>query len=612
MTTFYNNHRFLLLALLLIWVKTTIVTTFTFQLTSIQIVLFLLNTLLFLIIIFGFGLFIKPQFQVKYYFLISLILSVILYSNVVYYREFTDIITLPMLSMSSNMGDLSTSIFALIAWYDIFYFIDVVVIGFLMVKKIYLPTAKRLTFHHSKAYVLTALVLTVLSLSYVNLLERTNAYNREQIVNTLGIYSFYLYDAFIHTQTNAQPVFSNEDDLSGVLKHLEANRIEPNEEMFGIAKDMNVIVVSLESVESFVIGETLNGEEITPFLNEFIEESFYFENFYYQTGQGKTSDAEFLINNSLYPLGRGAVFLTHHDNQYKALPKTLSNQGYYSAVFHANDKTFYNRDVMYPNLGYDGYYSFKDYEISRLNSVGWGLKDIDFVKQSMDYLTTLPEPFYSTVITLTNHFPYHLDEQDHLIEPFESNSRIVNQYFPTVRYTDEAMRILVDQLKEEDLYENTILVMYGDHYGIANSHYGELSKFLDKEITAVEAVKLERVPLIVHIPGLEGETFETVSGQIDVMPTLLNLLGIKEDGHTMFGNDLFAEERDDFAILRNGTVITDEFIYTNETCLSYETGEEVAIDLCQPLIERGAAELYFSDKIIYRDLFRFKENVFES
>ncbi|PIB65619.1 hypothetical protein AOA60_03020, partial [Pseudomonas sp. 2822-17] len=82
------------------------------------------------------------------------------------------------------------------------------------------------------------------------------------------------------------------------------------DEMFGVAKDMNVVVVSLESVESFVIGETMNGEEITPFLNELIEDSFYFENFYYQTGQGKTSDAEFLINNSSYPLGRGAVFHT--------------------------------------------------------------------------------------------------------------------------------------------------------------------------------------------------------------------------------------------------------------------------------------------------------------
>lgn len=608
MPTFFHNHQFVIITFFIILIKTIFVSAITFQLSSNHIFFFILNTCLFLTIALGVGLYLPTRLQGNYFFTITILLSVILYSNVVYYREFTDIITLPMLSMSTNMGDLSTSIFALITWYDVFYFLDVFVIGCLLFSKKKLPTAKRFTYQQSKGFIFTAVILTVISLAYVNVLDRTNSYNREQLINTVGIYKFYLYDALVHTQTSAQPVFANEDHWGRILEHLDNTRVSPNEEMFGIAKDMNVVVVSLESVESFVIGEKLFGEEITPFLNELIEDSFYFENFYYQTGQGKTSDAEFLINNSLYPLGRGALFLTHYDNEFQALPKTLGNHGYYSAVFHANDKTFYNRDIMYPNLGYDGYYSFKDYEISMLNSVGWGLKDIDFVEQSMDYITELPQPFYSTLITLTNHFPYHLDEEDHFIEPFNSNSDIVNQYFPTVRYTDEAMRIFFDKLKEEGLYENTIFVMYGDHYGIAPSHYGELSKFFGNEITTTEAVKLERVPLIIHIPGLEGKTFDTVSGQIDVMPTLLNLLGIPHAEHIMFGHDLFAKDRKDFAVLRNGTVITDELIYTNETCFDSETGEVVASDLCQPLVERAASELFFSDKIIYRDLFRFKDN----
>ncbi|MDQ0253073.1 phosphoglycerol transferase MdoB-like AlkP superfamily enzyme [Evansella vedderi] len=616
MKTKIREHRFLFLCLLVVWLKTFIVSGLTFYINMnemLQGLAFAINPLLFLFILFTPGVFFREKFQPTYYLVISILLSVVLYSNIVYHREFSDIITLPMLLMGANMGDLTTSIFALIEWYDILYFIDIFLISFFVWRweKFRWLTTKQVSFRQSKTAVFTLFFLLFIIFAQFKTLDAAYTFNRNQLVQTLGLFNYYIYDAIIHTQTRTQPIFSEEGDWDSIIRFLQEKHVEPNREMFGIAEGMNVIVVSLESVESFVIGETLHGEEITPFLNELIEDSFYFDNFYYQTGQGKTSDAEFLINNSLYPLGRGAVFLTHDDNKFRTLPETLFRNGYSTNVFHANYRTFYNRDVMYPNLGYEQYYSFSYFDISTKNSVGWGLKDIDFIEQSMEYLVELSEPFYSTFITLTNHFPYDLDEEDHFIEPFYSESHIVNQYFPTVRYTDEAMRIFVERLKETGLYENTVLVMYGDHYGLAESQYDALGQFLGKEITVHDAVKLERVPLIIHIPGLEGATgtMSTVSGQVDVMPTLLNLLGIEEmEGaeHIMFGSDLFAEDREDFVVLRDGTVITDGLIYTNEMCLKSETGESVPLRECEELRERGMTELNYSDKIIYGDLLRFK------
>ncbi|MFA9559823.1 LTA synthase family protein [Evansella sp. AB-rgal1] len=609
MKTFIKTHSFMVFCFVLLWFKTFIVSTLTFDINInqfIEAIIFAINPLLFLFIIFSIGLFFNKKFQWKYFMFVTLTLSIVLYSNVVYFREFSDIITLPMLLMSSNMGDLTTSIFALIQWYDIFYFIDIFVLLYFIWKKPFPLSVSKISFQKSKAIATLVVIIATIGIYQFTSVDKAHAFNRNQLIQTMGLYNFYVYDAFVHTQTSTQNVFSEKDDWTSITDYLESTEIPSSLEMYGVAKDMNVIVVSVESLESFVIEETLHGEEITPFLNELIEESYYFDNFYYQTGQGKTSDAEFLVNNSLYPLGRGAVFLTHDDNEYRALPETLSSRGYSTSVFHANDITFYNRNVMYPNIGYEDIYSFSDYKISMSNSVGWGMKDIDFVEQSMDFITELSEPFYSTMITLTNHFPYHLEEEDMMIQPFDSESNIVNNYFPTVRYTDEAIRVLVEQLKEKDLYDNTMLVIYGDHYGIANSHYPELEKFLDKEITLHEAIKLNRVPLIIHIPGHKGKIMDTISGQIDVMPTLLNLLGIPEGDHIMFGSDLFSEEREDFTVLRDGTVITDEYIFTNEVCLDYETGEEVSLDLCEPLRERGSTELYYSDQIIYGDLFRFK------
>ncbi|MGO4887635.1 LTA synthase family protein [Anaerobacillus sp. MEB173] len=612
MNAFVNNNRMLLFCIVLLWLKTFIISSITFQINIpafVETLIFAINPLGFLILIFSIGLLFKTSFQPKYFLVVSLLLSIVLYSNVVYYREFNDFITLPMLLMSSNAGDLSTSVLALIKWYDILYFIDVLYIAYIALKKIDLFTVSQFTFRPSKGAkiaIMIPVVFTLIAFVQVKSLDEAHSFNRDQLVKALGVYNFYIYDALLHTQINTQTAFSDETDWSKINKHLAKHRVSANEELFGIAKDMNVVVISVESLENFVIGETLHGKEITPYLNELIENSFYFENFYYQTGQGKTSDAEFIINNSLYPLGRGAVFLTHFENEYRALPETLRNHGYSTSVFHANDKTFYNRDIMYPVLGYDQFYSFDNYDISIENSVGWGMKDIEFFRQSVNHLTSIPQPFYSTFITLTNHFPYDLDEEDHYIDQYDSESPVVNQYFPTVRYTDEALRVFINQLKQQGLYENTMFVIYGDHYGIAPGHHKELSKYLGKEIDLSESVKLKRVPLIIHIPGLEGKTFDTVAGQIDVMPTLLNLLGIPEGNHIMFGNDLFAKGRQDFAVLRDGTVITKDLIYTNDMCLNYETGLEVSIKKCEPLKEKGLLELSYSDKIIYGDLFRFQ------
>ncbi|MBU9724277.1 MULTISPECIES: LTA synthase family protein [Bacillaceae] len=613
MKSFFKSHRFMLLCLGILWVKTFVISSLTFNINInkyLEAIIFAVNPLAFLLVVFSIGVLFKPKVQPKYYFIISLLLSIVLYSNSVYFREFSDIITLPMLVMGANMGDLSTSIFALIQWYDVFFFVDVLLIGYFMFKTPAVLTVTQTSFKQtrSKFAVIAVIVLTIVGLIQFNHPEtRTHSFNRDHLVQSMGIYNFYVYDAGVHTLTSTQTVFADVGDWWNIERYLEENRVEPNKDMFGVAEDMNVVVVSLESVESFVIGETIHGEEITPFLNELIEESFYFENFYYQTGQGKTSDAEFLINNSLYPLGRGAVFHTHTDNEFEALPGILKEQGYYNASFHANTETFYNRDIMYENFGYDRFYEMEDYEITEENSVGWGMKDIDWIEQSMEYVKELPEPFYSTFLTLTNHFPYELGQEDHFIDPYDSESEIVNQYFPTVRYTDEAMKVLVEGLKDEGLYENTILIMYGDHYGIANSHYDELEKFLGKEIDPVEEIKLERVPLIIHIPGMEGERLDTVSGQIDVMPTILNLLGIPEQDKIMFGSDLFAEDREDFAVLRNGNVITDEIIFHHGVCYEEKSGEEIPLENCEEAVKRGEMELFYSDEIIYSDLFRFRE-----
>lgn len=150
---------------------------------------------------------------------------------------------------------------------------------------------------------------------------------------------------------------------------------------------------------------------------------------------------------------------------------------------------------MYEAFGIDRFYDVDSYQVNEQNSTGWGLKDIDFFDQSIDYLKKLKAPYYSTFITLTNHFPFEIDPKDQLIDEYDSSSAILNRYVTTVRYQDEAIKNFFDRMKEEGLYDNTMFVLMGDHYGISEAHHQAMAELLKKdEITPYDAVKLQRVP----------------------------------------------------------------------------------------------------------------------
>lgn len=295
------------------------------------------------------------------------------------------------------------------------------------------------------------------------------------------------------------------------------------------------------------------------------------------------------------------------------MPEILEEKKYQSFVFHANNKSFWNRDQMYESLHFDYFYDIESYEVTEENSVGWGLKDKSFFEQSIKYLKELESPFYSKFITLTNHFPFELDEEDRSIEPYDSNSNTLNHYFPTVRYTDEAIEEFFNELKTAGLYEDSIIIIMGDHDGISANHNRAMSQYLGKEeITPYDLLKLQRVPLFIHIPGHDqGEVMTKVAGQIDIKPTLLHLIGIETDNDIYFGNDLFHNDRKGYIAFRNGDFISEEHIYTADTCYDRISGEIIEIDTdmettpCSTIQEKVELELNYSDEIIYGDLFRF-------
>ena len=607
------------LAIVMLWIKTYITYKTSFDLAienGMQEFILFLNPLSFLMLVFGVGLFLKEKNRARFVLITSFLVTVVLYGNVVYYREFSDFLTVALMKQTSNLGDLGSSIFNLVSPWDILFFVDVIILGLVIKFKPKFVVNKTYTKTNRKVYYLLVVAIGFFNLGLAET-ERpqllTRSFDREYLVKYIGAYNYHLYDIYLQTKTSAQRALADDSELADVENYVRANYKEPNAEMTGIAEGKNVILISLESLQTFVINNTLNGEEVTPFLNSLIKDSYYFENFYHQVGQGKTSDSEFITENSLYPLDRGAVFFTHAENEYTTTAEALAEKGYVTASLHPNNKSFWNRNVMYESIGYERFYDIDSYEVTEENSVGWGLKDKDFFAQSIAHLKEMKEtgnPFYAKFITLTNHHPYTLDEEDATIGKFNSNSKTLNNYFQTVRYMDEALEQFFTQLKEEGLYDDSIIIMYGDHYGISENHNEAMAQYLGKEsITPFDSVQLQRVPLIIHIPGQEGQTISTVSGQVDLKPTILNLLGLEANEDIQFGSDVFSDEKLEFTVLRDGSFITKDYVYTQETLYDKATGEIVEDQsVIQPYIEKARTELGYSDKIIYGDLLRFVED----
>ncbi|ONG74625.1 hypothetical protein BKK42_22435 [Bacillus cereus] len=613
-----QNISFVLIIALAVWLKTYLITRFSFDLkieSSTQELILFISPLAASLAFVGFALFATGEKRNYIALCINFLLTIVLVGNVMFYDFYSDFVTLPVLGQTSNFGQLGGSIIEILNYKIILAFADIIFFFILLKKKALVFQTGRVT--HSTRLLYFLLTIGVF-FANLHLAEKerpellTRSFDRVMLVKNLGLYTHQVYDLTLQVKAGSQKALADSSKLQETENYVKANESEPNPNMFGVAKGKNVIVVTLESLQTFLIGATVNGQEVTPFLNEFINESYYFDNFFHQTGQGKTSDSEFLIDTSLYPLNRGAVFFTHGNNDYTATPEILRQQGYFTSVFHANNATFWNRNIMYSALGYDRYYNELDYKITPETNLNWGLKDIEYFDQSVDILKTVDQPFYARFLTLTNHYPFTYDEDTKFIEPYNSGNGVFDRYIVTARYLDESIKKFIERLKAEGMYDDSIIVLYGDHYGISEKHNRAMAQFLEKDqITEFDTLNLQRTPLYIHVPGqTEGETISKPTGQIDMKPTILNLLGIDTTNDIRFGHDMFSDEYTSFVVLRDGSFITDKYAYKNNTFYDRITGEIVDLPKkeAQALINRAQNELRMSDKIIEGDLLRFSES----
>ena len=619
---FYERIRsqfgvFFLIAVLMLWLKTYLVQVTQFDLGVqgiMQEILLLLNPLGSALIVLGLAWLFKGRGRYTALIVLYFFLSFLLFANVMYYRFFNDFITLPTLFQTQNFGDVSGSITTLLKPYDFLFFSDIaVLLVLLLTKKIKMEKdvlKRRAAFSFiGIGFAISGLNLVLAESDRPELLTR--GFDRNYIVKYLGMYNYTVYDAVQSTRASAQRVLADSNDITEVVNYTSSNHAEANPEYFGKAEGMNVILIHLESIQEFLINYELHGEEVTPFLNSLTEDKnmMYFDNFFHQKAQGKTADAEFILSNSLYGLPQGSAFTMKGTNTYQAAPAILGQEGYTSAVFHPNTGSFWNRNEIYKSFGYNHFFDAGSYEMDPEQLADYGLMDKPFFEQSIPYLESLPEPFYAKFITVTHHYPFSMDQDETTIEPHTTGDQSVDDYFQTARYADEALEQFFHYLKESGLYDNSMIIMYGDHYGISQNHDDAMEKVLEKEVTPfVSKSELQRVPFFIRVPGMEGGIRHTYGGQIDILPTILHLLGKETKDYIHFGTDLLSDEHNEVVPFRNGDFVSPTVTAVDGDYYDSETGlplEEERLSEAKRYHEAVQYKLELSDRIVNGDLLRF-------
>ncbi|AIS08790.1 Lipoteichoic acid synthase LtaS Type IIa [Lactobacillus sp. wkB8] len=605
------------------WLKTYVIYLTKFNLGAegaMQNFLLFLNPLPSGLLLLGIGLFFKGRKSYWIMIMIDFILSLWLFANILYYREFSNFLSLSIIKTSGSTADnLGKSIVGITRVTDFLTFIDIAAIIALMCFKVtkYDLRPLKLKFNlllEGIAILLIGINLLMAQKDRSGLLTRT--FDNSYIVKYLGMNEYAVYDAFKTAQTSEQMAKANVSDLQSVKKYLKVNYVRPNKAYSGVAKGKNVLVIHLESFQQFLIDYKWKGKEVTPNLNKLYhaKNTLSFANFYNQVGQGKTSDAEMMLENSLFGLQSGSAMSSYGtSNTFESAPAILKQQqGYTTAVMHGGAGSFWNRNNAYKQFGYDYFMPLSYYENKPKYYIGYGLKDKIFFSQSIKYIERLPQPFYLKLITVTNHYPYDLDKKNQSIAKTETGDETVDGYVQTAHYLDQAIGQLMRWLKKTGLDKNTMLVLYGDHYGISGNHHKASAELLKQdEFNNFDNLKFQRVPLMIHLKGLRGGVKKTYGGEIDVLPTLLNLLGISNKGTIQFGHDLLSKDAPQIVAQRNGDFITPKYAKVGSTYYDTKTGQEIIKPdkkLKTELIalsNKVTTQLSLSDRVIAGNLLRF-------
>lgn len=456
-----------------------------------------------------------------------LLLDLLLVANMMYARTYFEAIPLRSYLIADNLSDFMPAVWASLRWADLSF---LVITG----AAIYLTIGRRTPTHRGAVWGYL-LWLAIPVLITVIVFPTPGAYKKRYAEDIASAYAYQsgpvkntIFGKLLYDMLTAMEPFTpaQKAETMAFIRGLERVPSLPD----GVRSRRNIVIVFCESLESWVIGLTYQGHEVTPHLNALVADSttLYAPNVLSQAKAGRSMDGQLIDLTGLLPLDQGAYSTsfpgTYVPSVHQALKADRNARCY---LFTGDKQKVWNQGRVAKVMGQDTIIDYYDFRIEDNYTGKRHVGDRALMRQVVEKMKggvwPVGEPALVQVVTYSGHGPYVMPEQERDWQLSADTPELMAGYIYCAHYTDKALGTLLEYLKSRPDWEDTMLVITADHEGL-----GDLRSQLVNTPRGRGLVEREQIiPFIVANAPVGGRV-EHVIGQSDIYPTLIQLLGLQD------------------------------------------------------------------------------------
>lgn len=433
----------------------------------------------------------------------------------------------------------------------------------------------------------------------------TTFYDAEKVCSVVGYYQLLEQDVLRHHIRPRLPSYKEQiEEKRRTADAFYAGRAAHTEnDMTGLLQGKNVIMVLMESMDDFLL-----NKEDTPTICRMMDEGINFTNFFTPIYSSiHTFNAEFCANAGYFLPTSGTSSLSYSDNDFsESLPSLLRQEGYSANTYHYNSPVFYNRGVMLPAIGFESYVCYEDYlsdtdDETALYDDCYMLNNETLCDEMFGH-----DRFYDYIITRNAHTPFLYDDEFAafaLAQHPEYKGKYANETLDVIeckaRTVDDMFALLLQRLEEYGHLDDTAIVAFTDHYA-----YPVTDQWMVQQLSHVNNTYMEmRTPCFIWAQDMEPQKVDKTLNTADLLPTVLNLLGI-DSGYDYLGGDAFDENYEGYVVFSDGAWLYNDVLYGGgEVIEELSPGAAERCDI-EWMEKQALAYIQTSDAMIETDYYR--------
>ncbi len=351
-----------------------------------------------------------------------------------------------------------------------------------------------------------------------------------------------------------QEITENEEnpDYKNLNNYFISQKITDKNEYTGMFEDKNLIVIMMESVNDIFI-----NEEYFPNFYNLYSNGWHWENNYSPRNSCSTGNNEMSGMIGLYSIYDKCTANEYRNNTYfESIFNLFNKAGYQTTSMHDYTEHYYYRNTIHTNMGSGKYYGVDDLGIDYRNEYRNWASDEDFMTQVLNILNDYSneEHFMTWLTTVSSHQPYGVSsiQGDMYLDEFSNTTypEDLQRYLSKLKILDNALGILIDGLEKQGKLDDTVIVLYGDHYpyGLKSD---VINQILDYDVSV--DFETERVPFVIYNNQMEAKTFKDYTSYVNIVPTIANLFNLDYDPRLYVGTDLLSKDYESLVVFADGS-----------------------------------------------------------